>query len=65
MVLTPGGIKFTLACRFWSLLFIEENNIKEETFRISSSSTLREDHKAQHKSRHMMNMTPNGLGTEA
>jgi hypothetical protein len=32
---------------------------------MSSSSTSREDHKAQHKSRHMMNMTPNGPGTEA
>jgi hypothetical protein len=65
MVLIPGGIKFTLACRFWSLLFTQENNVKEETFGISSSNTSREDHKAWHKSRHMMNTTPNGLVTEA
>jgi hypothetical protein len=43
----------------------QENNVKEETFGMCSSSTSREDHKAQHKSRHMMNMTPNGPGTEA
>jgi hypothetical protein len=29
---------------FWSLLFTQEINIKEETFGISSSSTLEEDH---------------------
>jgi hypothetical protein len=65
MVLTPRGIKFTLACPFWSLLFTQEINVKEETFGISSSSTSREDHEARHKSRHMMNTTPNGPGTEA
>jgi hypothetical protein len=65
MLLTPGGIKFTLACQFWSLLFIQENNVKEETFGISSSITSREDHEARHKSRSLMNMTPKGLGTEA
>jgi hypothetical protein len=46
-------------------LFTEEINIKEETFGISSSSTSREDHKDRHKSRHLMNMTPKGPGTEA
>jgi hypothetical protein len=65
MVLTPGGIKFTLTCRFWSLLFTQEINVKEEAFGISSSSTSREDYEARHKSRHIMNMTPKGLGTEA
>jgi hypothetical protein len=44
---------------------MKEINIKEETFGISSSSTSREDHEAQHKSRHLMNMTPNGLVTES
>jgi hypothetical protein len=37
---------------------------KEETFRISSSSTLEEDHGARQESRHAMNMTPNDLRTE-
>jgi hypothetical protein len=46
-------------------LFTPEINVKEETFGISSSSTSREDHEAQHKSRYLMNMTPNGLGIEA
>jgi hypothetical protein len=32
---------------------------------MSSSSTSREDHEASHKSRHMMNMTPNDPRTEA
>jgi hypothetical protein len=45
-----------------SLLFTQENNIKEETLGISSSSTSREDHKVRHKSRHMMNMTPKAQG---
>jgi hypothetical protein len=46
-------------------LFTQEINVKEETFRIISSSTSREDHEARHKSRHMMNMTPNDPRTEA
>jgi hypothetical protein len=44
---------------------MQEINVKEETFGISSSSTSREDHEARHKSRHLMNMTPKGSGTEA
>jgi hypothetical protein len=46
-------------------LYTQEINIKEETFGISSSSTSREDHEAHHKSRHVMNMTPNDPRTEA
>jgi hypothetical protein len=38
---------------------------KEETFGISSPSTLEEDHEARQESRHAMNMTPNDLRTEA
>jgi hypothetical protein len=56
--------KFTLACRFWSLLFTQKIYAKEETFGISSSSTLEEDHEAQQESRHAMNMTPNDPRTE-
>jgi hypothetical protein len=44
---------------------MQEITVKEETFGISSSSTSREDHEARHKSRHLMNMTPKGTGTEA
>jgi hypothetical protein len=44
---------------------MQEINVKEETFGISSSSTSREDHEARHKSRNTMNMTPNDLRTEA
>jgi hypothetical protein len=43
---------------------MQEFNVKEETFGISSSSTSREDHEARKESRHVMNMTPNGLRTE-
>jgi hypothetical protein len=64
MVLTPGGIKFTFACRFWSSLFTQEIYAKKETFGISSPSTLEEDHEARQESRHVMNMTPNDLRTE-
>jgi hypothetical protein len=46
-------------------LFTQEINIKEETFRISSSSTSREDHEARKESRPVMNMTPNDPRTEA
>jgi hypothetical protein len=46
-------------------LFTQEINVKAETFGISSSSTSREDHKARHKSSHVMNMTPNDPRTEA
>jgi hypothetical protein len=44
---------------------MQEINVKEETFGISSSSTSREDHEARHKSRHAMNTTPNDPRTEA
>jgi hypothetical protein len=38
---------------------------KEETFGISSSITLEEDHEARQESRHATNMTPNDPRTEA
>jgi hypothetical protein len=44
---------------------MQEINVKEETFGISSSSTSREDHEARHKSRHEVNMTPNNPRTKA
>jgi hypothetical protein len=56
---------FTLACQFWSLLFTQEIYAKEETFGISSPSTLEEDHEARQESRHVMNITPNDPRTEA
>jgi hypothetical protein len=46
-------------------LFTQEIYAKEETFGISSSSTLEEDHEARQESRHVMNMTPNDPRTEA
>jgi hypothetical protein len=46
-------------------LFTQEIYAKEETFGISSPSTLEEDHEARHESRHAMNMTPNDPRTEA
>jgi hypothetical protein len=39
-------------------LFTQKIYAKEETFGISSSSTLEEDHETQQESRHAMNMTP-------
>jgi hypothetical protein len=62
MVLTPRRYQVPLTYRIWSLLFTQEINVKDETFGISSSSIWREDHEARHKSRHLMNMTPNGPG---
>jgi hypothetical protein len=44
---------------------MQEIYAKEETFEISSSSTLEEDHEARQESRHTMNMTPNDLRTKA
>jgi hypothetical protein len=46
-------------------LFTQEIYSNEETFRISSPSTLEEDHEARQESRHAMNMTPNDPRTEA
>jgi hypothetical protein len=46
-------------------LFTQEIYAKEETFGISSPSTLEEDHEARQESRHAMNMTPNEPRTEA
>jgi hypothetical protein len=46
-------------------LFTQEIYAKEETFGISSPSTLEEDHEAQQESRHVMNMTPNDPRAEA
>jgi hypothetical protein len=60
----PVYNKFTLSCRFWSSLFTQEIYAKEETFGISSPSTLEEDHEAQQESRHSMNMTPNDPRTK-
>jgi hypothetical protein len=46
-------------------LFTQEIYAKEETFGISSPSTLEEDHEARQESRHAVNMTPNDPRTEA
>jgi hypothetical protein len=46
-------------------LFTQEIYANEETFGISSISTLEEDHQARQESRHAMNMTPNDPRTEA
>jgi hypothetical protein len=46
-------------------LFTQEIYAKEDTFGISSPSTLEEDHEARQESRHAMNMTPNDPTTEA
>jgi hypothetical protein len=48
-----------------SLLFMQEICAKEETFGISSPSTLEEDHEARQESRHVMKMTPNDPRTES
>jgi hypothetical protein len=46
-------------------LFTQEIYAKEETFGISSPSTLEEGHEARQESRHAMNMTPNDPRTKA
>jgi hypothetical protein len=46
-------------------LFTQEIYAKEETFGISSPSTLEDDHEARQESRHTMNMIPNDPRTEA
>jgi hypothetical protein len=43
---------------------MQEIYAKEETFGISSPSTLEEDREARQESRHAMNMTPNDPRTE-
>jgi hypothetical protein len=44
---------------------MQEIYANEETFGISSPSTLEENHEARQESRHAMNMTPNDPRTEA
>jgi hypothetical protein len=44
---------------------MQEIHAKEETFRMSSSSTLEEDHEARQESRHAVNMSPNDPRIEA
>jgi hypothetical protein len=44
---------------------MQEIYAKDQTFGISSPSTLEEDHGARQESRHTMNMTPNDPRTEA
>jgi hypothetical protein len=44
---------------------MQEINVKEETFGVSSLSTSKEDNEARHKSRHEVNKTPNNPRTEA
>jgi hypothetical protein len=46
-------------------LFTQEIYAKEETFGISSPSTLEEDNEARQESRHAMNKTPNDPRTKA
>jgi hypothetical protein len=46
-------------------LFTQEIYANEESFGISSPSTLEEDHEARQESRHAMNMIPNDPRTEA
>jgi hypothetical protein len=46
-------------------LFTQKIYAKEETFGISSPSTLEEDHETRQESRHVMNMTPNDPRTKA
>jgi hypothetical protein len=40
LVLTPWYNKFTCACRFWSLVFMQDFSVECKTLGISSSSTL-------------------------
>jgi hypothetical protein len=40
LVLAPWYNKFTCACRFWSLVFMQGFSVESKTFGISSSSTL-------------------------
>jgi hypothetical protein len=40
LVLTPWYNKFTCACRFWSLVFMQDFSVESKTSGISSSSTL-------------------------
>jgi hypothetical protein len=39
LVLTPWYNKFVCACRFWSLVFMQDFNVETKTSGISSSST--------------------------
>jgi hypothetical protein len=54
----PWYNKFICACRFWSLLFMQDFSVESKSFGISSLSTLWEDLEARYKSNNEVNMTP-------
>jgi hypothetical protein len=64
LVLTPWYNKFTCACRFWSLVFMQDFNVECKTFGMSSSSTLWQDLEAPYKSCNEANLTPRSQGLD-
>jgi hypothetical protein len=58
LVLTPWYNKFVCACRFWSLVFMQDFSDESKTFGISSLSTSWQDLEARFKSSNEVNMTP-------
>jgi hypothetical protein len=64
LVLTPLYNKFVRACRFWSLVFMQDFSVESKTSRISSSSISWQDLKAQYKTSNEVNMTTRSPGTK-
>jgi hypothetical protein len=54
----PCYNKFTCACRFWSLVFMQGFSVESKTSGISSLSTSWQDLESWYKSSNEVNMTP-------
>jgi hypothetical protein len=64
LVLTPWYNKFVRACRFWSLVFMQDFSVESKTSGISSLCTSWQDLEARYKSNNEVNMIPRSPRTK-
>jgi hypothetical protein len=64
LVITPWYNKFVCACRFWSLVFMQNFSVESKTSGLSSLSTLWQDLEVWYKLSNEVNMTPRSLRTK-
>jgi hypothetical protein len=62
--LIPWYNKFVCACRFWSLVFMQDFSVESKTSGISSLNTSWQDLEARYKSSNEVNMTPRSPRTK-
>jgi hypothetical protein len=64
LVLTPSYNKFVCACRFWSLVFMQDFSVESKTSGLSSLSISWQDLEARYKSSNEVDMTPRSPRTK-